>query len=730
MSKAIGIDLGTTNSVAAFKWTEVEVVTSKHNHPHPSQTPSVVALSGGAILVGTEAVNQRSGAIRSVKRLMGRGFSDPTVQAQLARIDYSVTRPSDGTEHAVSIWLEDGNDRRELQPEDISASILERVTAHAQAFLASTGRSGTVNQAVITVPAYFDDKQRDATRRAAERARLEVIELLPEPTAAAISYGLIPGVTANNVLVYDFGGGTFDASLLVMGGNTFIEVSKAGNLWLGGDDIDQKIIAHVLTDVEREEGLTNVRALIDAMPSYDRLIFRNDLSKAIEHAKIALSSGQSAKVAPPTPFLDEAGLAVFVDVTLTRETLEALIRPLVEESLEIAKKAVADGHYSLDMVEKVLLVGGSSQIPLVQQMAAAVFGAEKVEVHPRPMTAVAEGAALRAAGAADKVGSVSRDYGIRLANDPQHLVIKRNESLPFRAVFPFQTVQDGQRLVLFEFISPDWVSGKEDHIGKMWLSLDKDYPKGTKLVLFLELEDGQEILKATASLANDASVKVSRAFSRGGADEAVYNELETLITEANAMGLTAVGVQSANALCAPVVEAANAMLDEATGVTRPEQRQRAEAALRELRRFTSSDHAEAEIARDHLRMLVEMCGDLIPAPQRTRLERLSADLDDALDRDDLSTMQAKTEEAAREVKALPSEVKLIQAMVQAVRNANQAGSPDGAVLSTKLTRIVNAFERGNPAEAGRIVDESHAMIDRWLQHSFEEQTVATGIAKS
>lgn len=729
MSKAIGLDLGTTNSVGAFKWDAVEVVTHDDNTPsNRCLTRSAVAWRNGRFVAGEAAYNQSEGdqnVILSVKRLMGRGFSDPNVQVHLKRFKYRIVQPADGTAHAVSIKLGEA----EFQPEDISAEILKQVVRNAQDYLEKSGRTGKVDRAVITIPAYFDDKQRDATRKAAQRAGLEIMELLPEPTAAAISYGMIPGISVNSVLVYDFGGGTFDSSLLVVGGTTFIEVSKAGNLWLGGDDIDHQLMDRVLAEVARTEELEDVPGLIRRMPSHDRIAFESDLKRAVERAKVDLSQAETARILPATPFLDESGLAVQVDVTVTRAQFEAMIAPMVRETFEIAKKAIFDGQYTMDMVEKVLLVGGSSQIPMVQRMACEVFGADRVVVHPRPMTAVAEGAALRAAGAAEKVGSISRDYGIRLVNDPQFHVIKRNETLPYKAMFTFKTVQDGQRLACFDFFSPDWVSGKEDPIGKMWLAFDEDFPKGTTLQTFLELEDGNEVLKVTACVENAPHVKVSRTFTRGNADEVVYEELQALIAQANDLGLTAHGVAEANRLGIPIVQAANQMLNDRTGEMQPDQRDRAEKALRELRGFSSLDQSQSEYLVYHLETLLESCGMLIPAAQATRMRDLKRRLETAIERNDLSALQATNEETVRELDSLPSEVQVIRAMMQAIRSANTAGSTDGSLLASRLSRVITAFEQDRGLEASRLLDESRPMVERWLRHEFEDQSVAIGIAR-
>lgn len=241
MGKAIGIDLGTTNSLAAFKLVNVEVVTADDNTPPDRKlTRSVVAYAQGNLSVGDKAYNQLraepDNVVVSIKRLMGRGFSDEAVHKQKSEVGYKIAQQTQGTDNSIAVWL----GGKEYQPEDISAEILKKVVQNAQAYYQKIGKANeAINQAVITIPAYFNDKQRHATRTAALKAGLTPLELLAEPTAAAISYGFSPNSEdVKTILVYDFGGGTFDASVITAAGTSFIEQGKAGNLWLGGDDID------------------------------------------------------------------------------------------------------------------------------------------------------------------------------------------------------------------------------------------------------------------------------------------------------------------------------------------------------------------------------------------------------------------------------------------------------------------------------------------------------------
>lgn len=454
MGKAIGIDLGTTNSVAAFKLASVEVVTANDNTPPDRKlTRSVVAAEQGKFLVGEQAYNQirhdPENVVISIKRLMGRGFGDVAVQKQQSELAYKIAPPSQGTDNSIAVWLAG----KEYQPEDISAEILKKVVQNAQTYQRGIGKDEIIDQAVITIPAYFNDQQRHATRTAALKAGLTPLELLPEPTAAAISYGFSPNSDdVKTILVYDFGGGTFDASVITAAGTSFIEQGKAGDLWLGGDDIDSRLMKFVKEQVAKQERISDIDSLISQMPYYQRGRFNADLKIAVERAKVELSSKASAQINPATQLLDELGIGIPIEVEITREQFENMIAELVARTLQICHQALEYAEYQMDMVDVVLLVGGSSQIPLVQQQLQAAFGANKVVLHPRPMYAVAEGAAIVSAGQTDKVTTVSRDYFIQLVNR-QDKVIHRGDILPVTVSHTFKTVAEGQRLIHFQFLA-------------------------------------------------------------------------------------------------------------------------------------------------------------------------------------------------------------------------------------------------------------------------------------
>jgi molecular chaperone DnaK len=731
MGKAIGIDLGTTNSVAAFKLAEVEVVTANDNTPPDRKlTRSVVAVEQGKLLVGDQAYNQLrhdpENVVVSIKRLMGRGFADQEVQKQKSEFGYKIAQPQQGTDNSIAIWLGE----QEYQPEDISAEILKKVVQNSQVYRQGFGKTGEIiDQAVITIPAYFNDKQRYATRSAALKAGLTPLELLPEPTAAAISYGFAPdSEDVKTILVYDFGGGTFDASVITAGGTTFIEQGKAGDLWLGGDDIDSRLIEFVKKQVAAQEKLNDIDSLIAKMPHYQRVRFNADLKIATERAKVDLSYSQTTRISPATQLLDELGIAIPIEVEITREQFEELITDLVDNSIQICRQALQYAEYHLEMVDMVLLVGGSSQIPLVQSKIKAAFGANKVVLHPRPMYAVAEGAAIVAAGLTEKVTTVSRDYFIQLA-DSQYKVISRGEILPVKTSHTFRTVAEGQRLIHFQFFSPDDVRETSERIGVLWLGLDKKYPVGTEIQVYLELDEKNSDLQMTAILKNEPNVKVSCTFSHGYSDEKIYKELEAAITELNNQDLTTVGVEEALKLAVPVVQLTNQIIDPKTGEVRSDLQDRAGEHLRKFQVSMSKERLEAESLVNECDRVLKLCSFMIPSPQRERLQKLSQELEDGINTNNLAKMEIYSEDTRRELDNLPNEVQLVQASLLAIRLANTVAPTQANAMSDKLYRMINAMENGDHNESDRLWRELHPDVKHWLNQDLPNNIIVTGLTR-
>ncbi|MGF1481373.1 MAG: Hsp70 family protein, partial [Cyanophyceae cyanobacterium] len=713
MGNTVGIDLGTTNSVGAFKLADVEVVTAPDNTPPERKlTRSVVAFAQNQLVVGEEAYRQLKAepenVIVSIKRLIGRGFGDAVVQKHLSRFGYRVTQSTQGTENSMSVWL----GGKEYTPEDISAEILKKVLQNAQNYQSQRGQRSAISEAVITVPAYFNDQQRHATQIAAQIAGLSTTELLPEPTAAAISYGFKPDAdNAQTILVYDFGGGTFDSCVITTTGSEFIEVGKAGDLWLGGDDIDNRITQFVKQQVAAEEGLEDVDKLVAQMPHYQRVRFLGDLKMAVERAKVELSSANSARIMPSTPLLDDLGMAVAIDVEITREQFEQMILPFVERSVAVCQEAIKDSDHPADMINVVLLVGGSSQIPLVQRLVREAFGADKVVVHPRPMYAVAEGAAIVAAGLTEKVMTVSRDYFIELVDEPRHKLVEKGDVLPVKKARTFRTEADGQRLIHFKFYSPDQVSEsldktkRDERIGEMWLALDQPYPQGTEVLVTAELDEKNSSLQITAALKNNPSIRVSCSFSRGGEDEKIAQQVEQIIQDLNQEGqLTEKGVQEAYTLAGEAVDAANQTRNQ-NGQVQADRLDFAQEKLKELERFASEDYHLAQSYLSAFEFVLEECDFLLPDAQQQRIRSLCSQLEEAIATNNLSAIQKLSEDAQRELKNLPEPVKLILMCKDAISRAYQVAPTQANAMASKLSQIVAALKRQDGYEAERLFQE-------------------------
>jgi molecular chaperone DnaK len=391
MGRAIGIHLGDTNSVAAIK-DSLSGVRVVQNRESQDLTPSVVGMHKKQVVVGQLAIDRAllspKETIYSVKRLMGRGFRDEQVQKVRSKYLYDIVEPTDGTDDDVRVVL----DAKQYSPPEVSSMILKKIKEDAELRL-----SDKIEFAVITVPAYFTEKQKDATRKAGQLAGLKVQKILDEPTAAAIAFGVdnVGPDDSKTILVYDLGGGTFDVSVLTIVGGIFVQLNIEGNMWLGGDDFDHKIMDHV---VQHIESVHNIDPRKDAR-------FMIKLKEKAEQAKKDLSSMNRTDITLPGMLKNEDGDLIDIETELSRAEFERMIAKDVAESVELVKVAIKNAGEMMtpDQIDYVILVGGSSQIPLVRKSLAAVFGEQKLLMNVDPMKCVAYGAAVLAAEWADKV---------------------------------------------------------------------------------------------------------------------------------------------------------------------------------------------------------------------------------------------------------------------------------------------------------------------------------------
>jgi len=422
MSKIIGIDLGTTNSVAAVMiGGEPVVIPSAEGE---RLVPSVVAVNkNGERLVGRVARNQAivnpENTISSIKRFMGRKYDDPEVQRARSKVPYRITKAPNGDVRVVM-------GEQEYTPPEISAMILAKIKRDAEAYLGEP-----VTQAVITVPAYFNDAQRNATKDAGKIAGLEVLRIINEPTASSLAYGL--DKRKNEIIaVYDLGGGTFDISILEVGDGLFQVKSTSGDTFLGGDDFDQRIIDYLADEFKRENGI-DIRQ--------DRQALQR-LKEAAERAKIELSSTMQAEINLPYITADASGPKHLV-TTLTRAKVEQLTEDLVERTMKPVAQALADANLKSSEINEVVMVGGMTRMPIVQEVVRKQFGKEPHKgVNPDEVVAV--GAAIQAGVLGGEVKDIllldvtPLTLSIETLGGIATPLIKRNTTIPTREsqVFP------------------------------------------------------------------------------------------------------------------------------------------------------------------------------------------------------------------------------------------------------------------------------------------------------
>ncbi|MCH8212553.1 MAG: molecular chaperone DnaK [Proteobacteria bacterium] len=456
MSKVIGIDLGTTNSCVAVMDGKVGKVIE--NFEGQRTTPSMVAFTNsGERLIGQpakrQAVTNSENTLYAIKRLIGRRHDDPITKKDQELVSYSIVKGDNG-----DAWVK--VDGKKYSPSQISAFIVQKMKETAEAYLGEE-----VTQAVITVPAYFDDSQRQATKDAGKIAGLEVLRIINEPTAAALAYGL-EKQASGTIAVYDLGGGTFDISILEIGDGVFEVKATNGDTFLGGEDFDKRIVDYLADEFKKENGI-DLRA--------DKLALQR-LREEAEKAKIELSSAMQTEINLPFITADQAG-PKHLNIKLTRAKLEALVEDLVQKTVGPCKKALKDAGLSAGEIDEIILVGGMTRMPKIVETVRDFFGREPHKgVNPDEVVAV--GAAIQGGVLTGEVKDVllldvtPLSLGIETLGGVFTRLIDRNTTIPTRKNQVFSTAEDGQTAVTIrvfqgerEMAADNKVLGQFDLIG-------------------------------------------------------------------------------------------------------------------------------------------------------------------------------------------------------------------------------------------------------------------------
>lgn len=584
MGKIIGIDLGTTNSVVAvMEGGEPTVIASAEG---ARTVPSVVAVNkNGERLVGQvarrQAVMNPENTIFSIKRFMGRKFNSEEVKRALKHVPYKVTNAPNGD---VRVKMAD----REYSPPEVSAMILQKLKADAEAYLGEE-----VTQAVITVPAYFNDAQRQATKDAGRIAGLEVLRIINEPTAASLAYGLNESHD-HTIAVYDLGGGTFDISILDVGDGVFEVRSTNGDTFLGGDDFDERIINWVADEFKKESGI-DLRG--------DRQALQR-LKEAAESVKKELSSTTSAEINLPFITADQSG-PKHLNMTLTRSKLEELVHDLIQRTIEPLKQALKDSGVSKEDIDEVVLVGGMTRMPAIQKSVADFFGKEpNKSVNPDEVVAV---------GAAIQAGILGGDVKDILLLDVTPLtlsietlggvatpLIERNTTIPAKKSQIFSTASDNQTQVEIHVLQGERPMAADNRtLGKFILDGIPPAPRGVPQIEVTFDIDANGILNVSAK------------------DKATGREQKITITASSGL--------SEDEIKRMMDEAEKHASEDAERKQTAESRNRAESAI-----FT----AEKSL-RDF--------GDKVPGHVKSEIEEKVADLRRALESGSVSDIQMKTD---------------------------------------------------------------------------------------
>ncbi|AHY55657.1 molecular chaperone DnaK [Bradyrhizobium japonicum] len=623
MGKVIGIDLGTTNScVAVMDGKNAKVI---ENSEGMRTTPSIVAVTDdGERLVGQpakrQAVTNPERTFFAVKRLIGRRYDDPMVEKDKKLVPYKIVKASNG-----DAWVE--ADGQTYSPSQVSAFILQKMKETAEAHLGQK-----VDQAVITVPAYFNDAQRQATKDAGKIAGLEVLRIINEPTAAALAYGLDKTKTGT-IAVYDLGGGTFDISILEIGDGVFEVKSTNGDTFLGGEDFDMRLVGYLADEFQKEQGI-NLRN--------DKLALQR-LKEAAEKAKIELSSTTQTEINLPFITADQTG-PKHLTMKLTRAKFEALVDDLVQKTVEPCRKALKDAGVTAGEIGEVVLVGGMSRMPKVQEVVKQLFGKEPHKgVNPDEVVAI--GAAIQAGVLQGDVKDVllldvtPLSLGIETLGGVFTRIIDRNTTIPTKKSQVFSTAEDNQNAVTIRvFQGEREMAADNKMLGQFDLMGIPPAPRGMPQIEVTFDIDANGIVNVSAKDKATAKEQQIRIQASGGLSEA---DIEKMVKDAEA----------------------NAEADK--------KRREAVTAKNEADGLV---HSTEKALAEH--------GSKVAETERRAIEDAVSDLKEALKGDDAEAIKAKTQTLAQ------ASMKLGEAMYkqQAEADAKKDAAKDD-VVDAEFTEV-------------------------------------------